>query len=278
MPLPNLKQNQLSFARFHKNAEKQLLPLFRKALNKSIAGVINWVEIHGTDNVPVETLIDTRVWQQVYPKAFQMIGLRMARLEYYNQRKQDNNASKANVIDFLRDVWSGKLRQAAVEYLTGIESALNQTTIDIIKRALGETNTLELDVLGRVRFWNKEIKEKFGNRALAISRTEATTLSNLGKDIGARSWLDEQPGKSYKIWFGRVAGERDTHLATNGKYVEVDDMFTVGGEMAERPGDASLSAKERIGCRCSMIFISQAIFNQYEKRGRVSGGKISGLS
>lgn len=278
MPLPNLKQNQLAFSRFHKNAEKQLLPLFRKALNKSIAGVIAWVEIHGTDNVPVETLIDTRVWQQVYPKAFQMIGMRMARLEYYNQRKQDNNATKAGVVDFLKDVWSGKLRQAAIEYITGIESALNQTTIDIIKRALGETNTLELDRLGRVRFWNKKVKSDFNSRALNISRTEVTKIANLGKDIGARGWLDEQPGKSYKVWFGRVANERDTHLAMNGVVKEIDDLFHVGSGLAERPGDSQLPVSEIVNCRCSLIFLSQAIYNQYVKRGRLNNGKITGLS
>lgn len=278
MATNEFKQEQLEFARFHKNAEKQLLPLFRKALNRSIAGVISWVDKNGIDNVPIDSLIDHTVWRDVYPKSFQLIGMRMARIEYYRQRKREDAEVKASIISFLQDVWSGKLRDYALEYVYGIEKALNQTTVDIIKRALGDTHALELDRLGRIRFWEKEVKDRFKERSLTISRTETTKIANLGKDIGARSWLDEQPGKSYKVWFGRVAGERDTHLATNGIVIEVDELFHVGSGHGERPGDSSLPLKEIINCRCSLIFLSQAIYNQYVKRGRVSGGRISGLS
>ena len=272
------QQERIDFAKFHKTAEKQLLPFFKKALARSIQGVITYVNNNGIDRVPVQGLIDTIVWREVYPKVYQLIGMKMCRQEYYRQRRLEGLEIKASAIDFLVDVWSGKLREFAGQYVNFIEAKLNATTIEIIERALGESASLEIDAKGRLRFFLDKLAGSVKNRALSISRTETTTIANLGKDIAARSWIEEQGQQGYKVWLGRVTGERETHLETNNKVIPIDDLYSLEGDLGERPGDINFKPENRINCRCTQSLMTQRRYDQYLKRGRISGGKIIGAS
>lgn len=271
-------RERLDFQRQHRIAERQLLPIFRKALNKQLSRVIEYANTFGLDAMNVEGLIDPMVWRSVYPTAYQMIGMKLARQEYYRQRNLDGQEQKASAIEFLVDVWSGMLRDYALKYAYFIERELNNTTIEIIKRALGEAFSLELDREGRVRFFNKTITDITKGRGLTISRTETTTIANLGKEIGARSWIDEQGGKGYKVWLGRIIGERETHLEENDTILPIDDLYSLRGDMCERPGDARLTAANRINCRCTQSIMSQIRYNAYVRQGRIVNGKLTGAS
>jgi len=157
-------------------------------------------------------------------------------MEFYSQRRLENEAeTKASAIDFLIDVWSGKLRDFALTYVYGIERSLNDRTIEIIKNALGDASHLEIDRLGRVRWFITEVSKRFKDRTTTIARTEVTRSANLGKDIGARDFIDQQGVGGYKLWLGRVADERPTHIAVNDTIIGIDDLFHVGGFY----GDAS---------------------------------------
>jgi len=279
MAINEFKQERIDFAKFHKTAEKQLLPFFKKALANNLGNVTAWVETNGLIGVPVSMLIDQAVWREVYPKVYQLIGMKMCRQEYYRQRRLEGAAeTKASAIEFLVDVWSGKMREYAGEYVNFIESKLNATTIEIIERALGEAGSLELDAKGRLRFFYDKIKSDFLSRSKNISRTETTRIAALGKEIGATSWIEEQGQGGYRAWLGRVSGERPTHLATNNTVIQLDGFYTVGGHQCKRPGDSSLPIEEVANCRCCETFMSGRRYDQYLKRGRIAGGKITGAS
>lgn len=271
-------QERADYAKQHKIAEKQLLPIFRTALYKSIEPVIKWVEIMGIDGVNPGELINKGVWIDAYEKAYNLIGLKFARREYYWQRKQEGlteQEEKATGIGFLIDIWNGKLRDFALQYTYNIQQELNDYTVQIIRRALGDAGSLELDQFGRVRFFIKDLKEKMRARSLVISRTEATRTSNLGKELGARSWIDESGQQGYKMWLGRNDNrERDSHLEENNTIIPIDELYSVGGEQCERPGDIALSASQSINCRCSQSLMSQNRYNQLLKRGRIVNGKV----
>jgi hypothetical protein len=271
-------QERIDYAKQHKIAERQLLPMFRRALMQSIHPVINWADSFGLDGLDPEILINRNVWGPVYQRAFNEIGVKFARREYYHQRKEEGFAEaeeKAFGIGFLIDVWIGKLKDFAANYSSNIATELNDYTAEIIKRALGESGSLELDALGRVRWFIKEIKDRMRTRSLNISRTEATRTSNLGKEIGARSWIDEQGGGGYKMWLGREdERERNSHMHVNNVIIPIDDFYTVGGSLALRPGDTSLPAKEIINCRCSQSLMSQNRYNQLLKRDRIQNGRV----
>lgn len=267
---------RVEFAKFHKTAEKELLPYFRKALQASVKPVITWVNSFGTDNVPVDKLIKKDVWAIVYPNVFQLIGLRMARKEYYRQRRLEGLEQKASVTDFFRDIWSGKLKDYAVNYAKYIQDELNSTTLDLIKRALGDDALLELDSMGRVRFFITKINGLMRTRTENISRTEATTIANLGKEIGARTWIDEMGGEGFKVWLGRNdERERPTHLDENNTILPIDEDYDLSGDMGSRPGDIRFKPANRIGCRCTQSLMSQNRRNALIERGRIVNGKVT---
>ena len=270
-----LRQERIEFAKFHKNAEKQILPIVRKALKKSITPVLAWVEGNDVYNVPVAMLIDQNVWRDMYLTIFQQIGMSMARKEYYYQRRIEGGATKASAIEFLIDVWSTTLRDYALNYTRNIQRDLNDRTIEILTRALGEDYSLGIDRLGRTRLFEKTVNGLFKSRGLTISRTEATTVANLGKEIGARSWIDEQGGGGYKAWLGRNdERERESHRNENNVILAIDEPFNLEGDECDRPGDTKLLPKNRINCRCVCTYMSQNRYDQYVKRNRIVNGRV----
>lgn len=274
------------FARQQRIAEKTLVPIFRKALNKSVSQVIDYVRQNGTLTNP-SFLIDENVWRTAYQQAYSQLPLKIAKQEYYRQRGLEaQTEEKASAIYFLVDVWQSIFRDYALNYVYQISRELNQTTIDIITEALGSVNALGLDRDGSIRLFIKTLDSKLKLRTNTISRTEATTLSNLGKEVGARSWIDEQGGQGYKVWLGRNdIRERPSHIHENDTIIPVDDKYELIDPTKEssadeclRPGDIHLKAKNRINCRCTQSLMTENRFNAYNKRGRIINGKLKGAS
>lgn len=271
-------QERKRYAKQHLIAERELKPLFRKAIQDNMRPVVKWVADFGSNNVPVERLVKTNVWMPVYLVAFERLGQKFARQEYYYQRNEDMG-KKASAIEFLKDVWSGIFKTYVTDYVNKIADSLNQTTVDLIRAALADGDELGLDSNGFVRWFYKKANEIVADRTRAFTRTEATAISNLGKEIGARSWIDEQGGGGYKAWLGRNdERERKTHLQTNNTIIPIDDFYEVGGELCQRPGDKALSLNERVMCRCTQTLMSENRYQGYLKRGRIANGKLTGAS
>lgn len=273
--LKEFKQERILWERQQKIAEKTLLPIFRNALKESIKPAIEFVRTMGTNTNP-SALINQNVWNKAYLQSYQS-ATKIAKQEYYRQRGLDQ--IKASPIQFLIDVWTSTFRDYALNYVYGIQSNLNQTTIDIITESLGEVNALGLDRDGSIRLFEKTLEGKMKLRSLVISRTEATTLSNLGKEVGAMQYITDQGQKGYKVWLGRNDDrERKSHLIENDTILSVEDYYDLDGEKCLRPADVSLSAKQRVNCRCTQSIMSETRYNAYVKRGRIVGGKLVGAS
>lgn len=237
---------RIEYAQYHKTLERQLLPYFRRALKKNVQPSLDLAKSIGTNFIPV---IDSNIWTDVYIEVFNLVGQKTARKEYYRQRNLESIEIKESAIDIFRDVWSRILNQYAYEYVYKIQNSLNQRTIEIIQSALNESNQLGLDQDGSVRLFERLINGKLRLRSLTFARTEATTISNLGKKIGATSWIDEQGGGGYKAWLGRNdARERETHLEENNTIIPIDDLHDVGGSFCQHPGDTNLPLDEKINC------------------------------
>jgi hypothetical protein len=107
----------------------------------------------------------------------------------------------------------------------------------------------------------KQISESLGDiakwRSKAVARTETTAAFNAGHQA-SYSGLAEEGLISGKRWLAIVDGDtRQDHLDVNGVVVGANDTFEVGGESANYPGDANLSGKQRISCRCT----TEAVFS-----------------
>jgi len=262
-------------------AEKSLVPIFRNALSKSVKQVIEYVKQNGTLTNPV-FLVDENIWLPAYQKAYSQLPLKIAKQEYYRQRGLETQ--KASSISFLVDIWQSIFRDYALNYVYSIQRELNDTTIRIITEALGDINALGLDRNGSIRLFERTLDGKLKLRSKTISRTEATTLANLGKDVGARSWIEEQGGQGYKVWLGRNdPRERPSHIHENDTIIPIDEEYVLSAEgqaseNATRPGDVKLTAKNRINCRCTQSLMTENRYNAYQKRGRIIDRKLSGAS
>jgi hypothetical protein len=57
-----------------------------------------------------------------------------------------------------------------------------------------------------------------------------------------------------KRWISRADAKcRPTHRSAHGQLRKIWERFVVGGYRARYPGDTSLPAKERAGCRCLSV-------------------------
>jgi len=102
----------------------------------------------------------------------------------------------------------------------------------------------------------RKLIETYDNpkRVKRIIDTETHALAEQVKVTYAKS-----AGLTHKIW--RTQGDskvRDlpnsNHKIMNGVRIEIDDKFDLQGHLADGPGDITLPANQRIGCRCYLTF------------------------
>jgi uncharacterized protein with gpF-like domain len=91
-------------------------------------------------------------------------------------------------------------------------------------------------------------------RGALIARTETHGAANFGAQQAAAA----TGFKMQKEW---VAAEdertRPAHAEANGQVVDVNQPFTVDGELLMYPGDQAGSAGNTINCRCTLAYIAQ---------------------
>ncbi|MFH1230013.1 MAG: phage portal protein [Planctomycetota bacterium] len=86
-------------------------------------------------------------------------------------------------------------------------------------------------------------------RARTIARTEVISASNNASLIGYKTM-----GAEKKEWLTAIDERtRPEHAAVNGQVVNIEDDFSVGGEIMAYPGDPKGSAKNLCNCRCTLI-------------------------
>lgn len=88
-------------------------------------------------------------------------------------------------------------------------------------------------------------------RADMLARTDLNALSNGGSLLAA----SVSGAASTKTWLATDDERtRETHADADGQTVAIDDVFDVGGEDAQYPGDPQLSDEEAANCRCTLVY------------------------
>lgn len=152
----------------------------------------------------------------------------------------------------------------ASNYLIDMPAARRHLEEFALDNALASLRTTENDLQKLLRKalangWSNQqlaesIADKYNNsyrgyRALSIARTEMTGIINFGN-----TFTLEEEGVKTKRWIATLDDRtRDTHAELDGDVEPIDGYFDVGGESAEYPADASLSAAERVNCRCTTV-------------------------
>jgi len=124
----------------------------------------------------------------------------------------------------------------------------------------------------------KEIKNIIGNElkkngmvsytgakanASRIARTEGTRNLNAGFSASLHN-AEAQGLDIKKEWLTAFQDSRDAHKSANRQRVGLDEMFYVGGEYAQFPGNFP-SAKNNANCQCSHIAIVDGVEPQLQR-------------
>lgn len=104
----------------------------------------------------------------------------------------------------------------------------------------GETRGWMLEQLGLVA--------AAGPLSAGIEDGVVLTEGDAADQGGLAAGAELQQG--FKTWVAAGANTRPTHQDADGQVVGFDEMFVVGGEECEFPGDPALSDAEAINCQC----------------------------
>lgn len=93
-------------------------------------------------------------------------------------------------------------------------------------------------------------------RAALISRTETHAAATYASNESARTMENALGMKLLKVWLPTLDDRTRPEHAAMASYpaIPLDEMFNVGGEMMDRPGDSSASPDMTINCRCAMSY------------------------
>ncbi|MBP3958353.1 hypothetical protein J8F10_24150 [Gemmata sp. G18] len=93
------------------------------------------------------------------------------------------------------------------------------------------------------------------HRAATVARTETHAAATFGSVESVREASQELGVTMKKEWLAtRDDRTRPDHAAADGQQVGLDEKFTVGGVMMDRPGDPSAPIESIANCRCAMTF------------------------
>lgn len=245
-------------------AEKKGYKIFYHALKESSSRVLPYFEQRGV----MDTLFSLNV-------LFDQEPIKKAYEEFYTQ------SMKALLIANLRLMIKqvgGKFQKDIIEDINfGFrnEEIIKQTADEAKKMGLG-ANIVKINEYTRALI-KKEIEDGLAKnltkdqiarnikkvtegtiskmRSMRIARTETTHANSKS----TRILSDKIPFEQVKIWIPRLDGrERPEHGAMlNKKPIAKTDLFLVGGEYMEYPGDPNhgAGASNIVNCRCSVHFI-----------------------
>jgi HK97 family phage portal protein len=170
------------------------------------------------------------------------------------QKRLSNNISKAIDIGYNFDLTDTEITNwLSKEQYKFADQTILETTFNMLRKELKEGfeqgETMK-EISARVSKVFEGTVRATSFRAMLIARTEIISASNFGK-----SFSYNKMAVPYKQWiasYGAIIPPRPTHEIAHRQIVKQSELFIVGGEMANYPGDPGLSAKERCQCRCTI--------------------------
>lgn len=102
----------------------------------------------------------------------------------------------------------------------------------------------------------RKVSSQTPHRAATVARTETHAAATYGSVQTVRQSEQDLGVKMLKAWLPTMDGRtRDDHAAmANEPAIPLDEKFSVGGVLMDRPGDPSAPAEQTINCRCALIY------------------------
>lgn len=203
----------------------------------------DWLEAQ----VPKQDFVD------LFVKIYQHTGKQFGKLVFNSIKKKKALILKSSHdfrVDIFADMARAYITHKAGEKITGVRNS----TINEIRKVIDD----EFDEGDSIPDMARAMRDRFSqinlNRGMTIARTEVIAASNYGAMAGA-----EMTGIALqKEWIATQDQEtRPDHAIADGKVVNFDDSFKVGGDEMDFPGDTQYGAgaENVINCRCTVAFI-----------------------
>jgi hypothetical protein len=244
----NRAQYRRDWLRAHHSYERGQYVNFKRALDKQIQPVVDFIGNGGIDQLAthLKLLIRPDHIEKAYYNCYVSIGTKHAGWTY----QHINGMVKSDGIGFFSSAWKHLMSLFYTEHSSQRVTRVTETTRERIMNALDKANEQNLSKAETATLLQKELDSPdFNrNRALMIARTESTTAANYGATLGAES-SDYETGK---VWIPVMdMNTRPDHAAMDGSApIGMDETFAVGDSEMLYPGDPAGSAREVIQCRC----------------------------
>lgn len=261
---------QSAFLKLHDRGERSTASDLMRYFQQQERDILRRLSESGLP-VTADMLFDPQLWDDVlkeimrlhlYRAAFAGAILALATFGKSVKRDEFTLEGDADAIDdILIDLPPAvqvAIRDATEETLAQpYWSKINETTA----ARLSNTITSSLDAGLNATQMATAIREALGietsaKRAIMIARSETTGALNAGTHAVQQS-LQSEGLVTGKEWLATLdTFTRQSHVDADNQQVGVNDMFNVGGELAPYPGHFSLSAGNRINCRCTTLSVT----------------------
>lgn len=194
----------------------------------------------------------TETFKRNYRKAIRVFSLEVEAIALKSD-KRAKLEKKAEAWELILTEWftehgAKKVRQTSDTTRIDVQQAIN----------LAHTSELpEQDVIKSIL----AVRNFSPWRADAIARTETHQAAMYSSKRTAQKISAENQVELKKKWIPVEDGRtREEHVAmADSPAIGMDELFIVGGEKMDRPGDPSASARQTVNCRCILVYESQLL-------------------
>lgn len=237
-------------------AEAYAYARFKTLLTAQLSAVLRYLTANGVPvtYANVEQIITPSQTQKVFVQVMVKTGQQFAR--WIKPRLETTKADPTLGAGFFSQTFIDFMASYAVNEAGQHIKSITDTTRKLIKESLTDSAKNNYDIRKTAR----QLKAAAGgpitkNRAMLIARTETTSAANHGQYLTAKGFGIELQ----KEWIATRDGRtRDTHAAADGKIVDMEDYFSVGGSLMKYPGDPKGGAPNVCNCRCVVAFVPKA--------------------
>jgi SPP1 gp7 family putative phage head morphogenesis protein len=245
------KRNRMiqNIARFTAAQERLFFVLINKTLNS--AGAVAVVSCQSGEYEEAKDRYDLSIKKSLNTIASRIFIILSNSIDFYSKEMKNFYEIETKRIDFEK-VYRKILKSWALNRAGKLIKQVSSSTIKYISKVI--KNGIERG-LGTNEI-SKEVKKRLTGKSVIIrSKMIARTETHAATQHSAFAIAKNSPIDMVKEWGATEDSRvRATHAAMNGKTIEIDDFFIVGGSNLKYPGDPNGEAREVINCRCVALY------------------------
>ena len=235
-------------------SERTHIRIFRKYYKENYQKAI---EKYDQGVIKPDLIMTTKSLTDLYIQMYQDIGIKQAKWYASNFDKFIKKSVDPNqFLDYWNQAFAKKGRDMAGVRVVSVIATARSAFQDILKKLMQDEAFMAEGAVVQARILRNKFNQVGQYQAERIVRTESALASNYATQQSA---LQIFPGSQMsKEWIaGSDARVRPDHARADGQIVKFDEMFLVGGEKLEYPGDPRGSAGNVINCRCSQFVLKR---------------------